>query len=116
MCPDKITRFCETDRCNGVEDCPKDSNEEKSFDELDCSNYINITFTTTTTTTTQRPPYSPTSTPMTSTTTTTTTPRTAPDYPDGKYCEIHPDNSSSVKTYALCGEGCFDKNGGTYLL
>ena len=123
MCPDKVTRFCETDRCNGIEDCPKESDEEKSFDELDCSNYSNITFTSTTTT--QRPPYSPeptstttttTTTTMITTTTTTTTTTLRPDYTDGNYCEYHPDNSSNVKSYALCGAGCFDENGGMYKL
>ena len=36
VCPDLKTRICEVERCDGVENCPKNPNEEKSWDELGC--------------------------------------------------------------------------------
>ncbi len=47
-CPDLQTRICEVQRCDGVQDCPKeeDQREELSWDEAECANYDNVTFET----------------------------------------------------------------------
>ena len=44
VCPDLKTRICEVERCDGVENCPKNPNEEKSWDELGCISFTNVTF------------------------------------------------------------------------
>ena len=44
MCPDKATRVCEEDVCDGVEDCPKEDGEDKAFDERNCPDYNIVTF------------------------------------------------------------------------
>ena len=40
----QATRICEEDRCDGVEDCPRESGDTKSFDEQDCPTYPDVTF------------------------------------------------------------------------
>ena len=40
----QVTRICEEDRCDGVEDCPRESGDTKSFDEQDCPTYPDVTF------------------------------------------------------------------------
>ena len=40
----QVTRICEEDRCDGVEDCPRESEDTKSFDEQDCPTYPDVTF------------------------------------------------------------------------
>ena len=44
VCPDLKTRICEVERCDGVENCPKNPNEAKSWDELGCISFTNVTF------------------------------------------------------------------------
>ena len=43
-CPDLKHRICEVQRCDGVEDCPRNSSEVIAWDEKDCAQYSNITF------------------------------------------------------------------------
>ena len=40
----QVTRICEEDRCDGVDDCPRESGDTKSFDEQDCPTYPDVTF------------------------------------------------------------------------
>ena len=40
----QVTRICEEDRCDGTEDCPRESGDTKSFDEQDCPTYPDVTF------------------------------------------------------------------------
>ena len=40
----QVTRICEEDRCDGIEDCPRESGDTKSFDEQDCPTYPDVTF------------------------------------------------------------------------
>ena len=65
VCPDLKTRICEVERCDGVENCPKNPGEEKAWDEEGCIPFNNVTF---------EPPKS-TTVSTTSSTTTTTLPR-----------------------------------------
>ena len=45
VCPDGNTRICEVQRCDGVENCPKDPESNvKSWDEEDCLPLPNVTF------------------------------------------------------------------------
>ena len=66
VCPGSNTRICEVQRCDGVENCPKKPDQEKSWDEAGCIIFTNVTF---------EPPKVTTTVSTTSSTTTTTFPR-----------------------------------------
>ena len=44
VCPDGKTRICEVQRCDGVENCPKNPSDTKSWDEAGCIPFPNVTF------------------------------------------------------------------------